>query len=914
MRKGPPVDENAPTPATPDPPPGRATPMMAQYMEIKSRYADAVLLFRMGDFYEMFHEDAHLASRLLGLTLTSRDRGPSDGVPLAGLPWHSAEPYIAKLLKAGHKVAICEQVSDAPAKNGLMDRRVVEVLTPGTALQDGLLESGANNFVAAVRLEGDRVGFAAADISTGEFLVGEADPAEAATQIARLQPSELLVGSDQIESAGLNGILELMAGQPFLTPVDGWRFDAGRAARRLKEHFRLATLGGWDLDDLRPGLAAAGALLEYAREQKQSDLAHVRSLQRIRTGATMVLDVMTLRHLEVLEPLLGTDRSTTLVHAVDGTLTPMGSRRLRGALRAPLMDLAAIRRRHEVIGRLAASVPHLARLRKSLAGIRDLERLLGKVTTERETPRDLAALRESLRVLPVLRGQVEELEDRGVPGSGLDTVGDLLEILERALVDDPPATVHDIGVFREGFDEGMDAIRKAAVDGRRWIASLQESERASTGIASLKVGFNRVFGYYLEVTRPHLSKVPDHYLRKQTLVNAERYVTPELKAREEKILGAEEGEKARQKDLLAALRADVGSRAVRLLAAAADVAELDLLAGWADVALRRGFNRPRMTDVSEIHVLEGRHPVVETFLPAGDFVANDVHLDREERQVQILTGPNMAGKSTFLRQVGLLSLLAQAGSWIPAKEATLGLVDRIFTRVGASDNIALGQSTFLVEMVETSRILHQATPRSLVLLDEIGRGTSTYDGLSIAWAVAESLGRPMGPRPMVIFATHFHELTGLAREKRGFLNLNVLVREWNDEVVFLRRVADGAADRSYGIHVARLAGVPGPVLERAKEILARLESRGPGRAPAGALDERQLGLFEEAPGGGADPPPGASKGPPASEDPLRAEIRALDLDGLSPREAWTWIEERKRRLGDGPAAGAGESGGDPGRA
>jgi DNA mismatch repair protein MutS len=887
--------------------------MMSQYLEIKAKYPDAVLLYRMGDFYEMFYEDAELASRILGLTLTSRDKGQENAIPLAGIPWHSAEPYIARLLKAGHKIAVCEQVSDVPGKSGLMDRRVVEVLTSGTALQDGLLDSGTNNYVAALRLEGEAIGFAVADISTGEFSTGDVPLPEAASQLQRFAPAEVLVGVDQRDQPSLKTLFK-DSRKTLRTELDGWRFDRQRAEARLRERFHLATLAGWDLEDLGPGLGAAGALLDYVREQKQSELPHIQSVRRLRPGTTMILDAMTLRHLEVLEPLLGTDRSTTLLSVLDRTCTAMGARRLRAALRAPLMDLAAVRSRHGVIGTFVEHPTQLGRLRQDLGRIRDMERILGKVTTDRATPRDYGALRDSFMQLPGLPRELQELGNEEAPGYALDVLADLHDVLARAFVDNPPPSLTDLGIIRPGFDQQLDEIREGSVKGREWIASLQETERRTAGIPTLKVGFNKVFGYYLEVTRPHLAKVPGHYTRKQTLVNAERFITPELKEMEEKILGAEEAEKKRQKTILAEIRTGLTDAAARILQTAAQVGELDLLAGWAEVSRHGGYCCPDMTEAASVHIVQGRHPVVESFVGAGQFVANDVRLDHEDRQVQILTGPNMAGKSTFLRQVGLVCLMAQAGCWIPAEAATLGLVDRIFTRVGASDNIALGQSTFLVEMVETSRILHQSTPRSLVLLDEIGRGTSTYDGLAIAWAVAEELGHAEGPRPMVIFATHFHELTRLAGRRDGFLNLNVLVREWNDEVVFLRRVVEGAADRSYGIHVARLAGIPQRVLDRAREVLGHLESRSPGGSPGeipGGPDEPQPSLFE---GRSAPSEPDGSRGVGEAGEPgeppshhVVGELLQLDLEGMSPRDAWAWLEtwrERLRRRLTGPKEGA----------
>jgi DNA mismatch repair protein MutS len=870
--------------------------MMAQYHRIKAQHPDAILLFRMGDFYEMFYEDAEVASRVLGLTLTSRDKGQEDAVPLAGIPWHSADPYIAKLLRAGHKVAICEQVSETPGRGGLMERRVVEVLTPGTTLQEGMLDARRNNYLVALRWDRETLGFAAADITTGEFVAADLRPEDVTPCLETYRPSEILLGEDQVELAEMRELLGSLE-SVYRSVLDAWRFRRERCERRLREHFGLATLAAWDLEDLGPGLAAAGALLEYAGEQKQSELRHIRRLRRWRPGQHLVLDAVTLRHLEVLEPLLGKDERTTLLHALDGTATSMGARRLRKALAAPLMDREAIRRRHEAIGVLAGEPERLAQLRELLRGIQDLERLAARIHTDRATPRDLAALRASLGRLPGIQEKLGELGE-GLPYAGGDLLEDVRQLLERALVEDPPAQASELGIIREGFDERLDEIRRRAAEGRRWIASLQETERRATGIPSLKVGFNKVFGYYLEVTRAHLSKVPPHYIRKQTLVGAERFVTPELKEKEEDVLGAEEAERKRQQELLKEILEALRRETPRLLAVADEIAELDLLAGWAHVARREGYTKPRLLEEPRIRIVEGRHPVVERFVGRGAFVPNDVTLDTEGRQIQILTGPNMAGKSTFLRQVGLICLMAQAGCWVPAREAELGLVDRIFTRVGASDNIALGQSTFLVEMVETSRILQQATSRSLVLLDEIGRGTSTYDGLALAWAVAEELRRDPQRRPMVLFATHFHELTHLAHQHEGFVNLNVLVKEWNDEVVFLRKVVEGAADRSYGIHVARLAGLPEHVLERARRILEDLEARALRPLPDGEVF--QLPLFQSGP-----PRPRPEREDPAAGEVLD-ELRRLDPDDLSPRQAWEVLRRlRDRLLGSG---GEGASG------
>ena len=869
-----------------------ATPMMKQYLRLKEEAGDAILFFRMGDFYEMFFEDAVDAAQICELTLTSRNKSDPAPIPMAGVPWHSAEPHIARLLRAGRRVAICEQIEEAGSK--LLARRIVEILSPGTAIAASMLDARRNNYLCAVAPGRGRWGVALADISTGELLIGELPPRALLAELERLGPRELLLPQS---AAPEEFVAELVAQHPdlFRTIRDDWHFSEGRGRQQLRELFGVATLESFGIEECGGGLAAAGALLEYAAEQQRARLAHLRPPRRLRLGDALMLDQATLRNLEVLAPASGRGRHC-LLGVLDETRTAAGARALRRALIRPLRDRTRIASRHDAVEGLVADPLILERLRERLRRAADLERLVGRLHCGRGTPRDLARVRETLRVFPEMLGDLQPLfeTDRMAAGRQCDPQAALCELLVRALVEEPAATP-DGEVIRRDYDAELDRECGFAADGEDWIAQLQVREREASGIPSLKVGHNKVFGYYLEVTRSHLARVPARYERKQTLVGAERFVTPELKEWEEKISHAQERVRERQAVLITELTAAVTARTAGLQAIGDAVAEWDLLASFAHAARRGNYVRPSLDEGDGILIEEGRHPVVERFLAGEGFVPNDLEVDARDAQILMITGPNMAGKSTFLRQAGLLVLMAQAGSFVPARTARIGIADRIFTRVGASDDIARGQSTFLVEMIETARILHEATSRSLVLLDEIGRGTSTFDGLAIAWAVAERLRENPLQRPRTLFATHFHELTALERQRSGYRNLNVLVKEWQDRVIFVRRVVRGAADRSYGIQVARLAGLPESVLARAREILHELERHG--LLPiAGALgagpDESQLALFagQEQPAA-----PDAEDGRLAI---LRDALGELDPDALSPREALDWLYALQRRLSD----------------
>ncbi len=850
----------------------RYTPLIQQYLDIKSRHPDSLLFFRVGDFYEMFFEDAEEGSRLLGLTLTSRNNGNETSVPLAGVPVKAVDEYIPRLLEAGRRVAVCEQVEDASEADGLVRREVVEVVTPGTVLEDSLLERKRNNFVASVAGSGP-VGVASADLSTGEFELWACEGGRLADELARLEPSELLA------SSGREGTPE---GPWAATRREPWQFEPAMATEALERFFGVAGLEGFGLDaEEEPHLvSAAGALVAYLEEVRPAGVDHLRPPRVERSGRYMHLDDMTRRNLELVVPLRP-EGGGTLLEVIDRTRTAMGGRMLRRRILRPLLELEEIRERHDAVDELAGDEERRRELRERLGEVRDLERLGGKIATGRVDPRELLALRDSLEVLPAVADATGEASAGRLRAlmDGFDRLQDVRAEIDEALDPDAPRALKEGGVIREGHSEELDELRSTRTEAVDAIADLQARERERTGIDSLKVGFNKVFGYYIEVTKANLDRVPEDYHRKQTLSNAERYFTPELKEWEERVVGAEERIEELELRLFRELRERLAGSVDRLQETARRVAELDVHAALADVARREGYVRPEVDDGFDLEIRGGRHPVVERVLAREDFIPNDVVLD-EEGHVAVLTGPNMSGKSTVLRQVGLIVLLAQTGSFVPADAARIGLCDRIFTRVGASDNLVRGQSTFMVEMTETATILNAATDRSLVLLDEIGRGTSTYDGVSIAWAVTEHLHDEVGAR--TIFATHYHELVELSDRLDGVIAWNVSVRETGDGIVFLRRLEPGGCDRSYGVHVARLAGVPSAVVERARTVLGELESGPDGAgsrlARLAQADEDQLTIFDAEPGPG----------------PALRRLRELDPDRMTPLDALNALAELRR--------------------
>ena len=854
---------------------------MRQWREVKSRHRDALVFFRVGDFYEMFCEDAEEGARLLDLTLTSRNNGAASSVPLAGVPAKALEDHLARLVRLGRKVAICEQVEDPAEAEGIVRREVVDTVTPGTVVADALLEAERHNFLVALVPDDRTLGLAALDVSTGELVVLEAGLSEVEDEIERLEPREVLLPES---AAGL----AIGEGDVVRSIRPDWLFASETAREELERRYRVQSLDGFgfeDGDDLL--VRAAGALVAYAEEIRPGSTEHVRVPRIQRPQAVMTLDTMTRRNLELVEPLQRHDGGVSLLSVLDATTNPMGARLLRGWLLTPRLDPEEIRSRQAGVAELFESPDERAVLRGALRRVRDLDRLGTKIGSGRATPREVLALGDSIRALPELAAAGAALGSEVLSGlvGGLDTLRDVETRIVEAIAGDAPPALGEGDVIRDGFSTELDELRALRDGARDSIARLQATERERTGIASLKVGFNKVFGYYLEVTRANLPRVPEDFVRKQTLANAERYFTLELKEWEEKVFDAEDRIARLEQRLFLRVRAELAFAVPRIQEAGRRVAVLDVIAALAEVAEARGYVRPEITTGFDLHIVAGRHPVVETMMPREDFVPNDLALDQDGRIV-ILTGPNMAGKSTVLRQVGLIQLMSQIGSFVPAERARLGVCDRVFTRVGASDSLARGQSTFMVEMNETAAIVHGAGDRSLVLLDEIGRGTSTYDGVSIAWAVTEHLHDEVGAK--AIFATHYHELTQLGDRLSGVRNLNVAVREAGDEIVFLRRLEGGGADRSYGIQVARLAGLPPPLIARALEILADLEGtrsegghglgrRRGGKGAAAACPD-QLSLFD-------------------SRHPVLERLAALDPDRTTPLEALKALYALKAAVG-----------------
>ncbi|MFH7319528.1 DNA mismatch repair protein MutS [Desulfurivibrio sp. D14AmB] len=881
----------------------KITPMLQQYLEIKNQHPDTILFYRMGDFYEMFFADAVEAAGILGITLTSRSsKDEADKIPMCGVPFHSATGYLAKLIKAGRRVAICEQMEEPGQSKGLVRREVVRVVSPGLVIEDQLLDDKENRFLAAICLRGPRLGVSLLDLSTGEFLVGEHDKREELLDdLGRLTPSEILLpagdpadstaGRQQGPLAELTASLAALLPQCCFTPRPETGFQPGPARELLLEHFGTANLAGFGCEHLETGIGAAGALFAYLRETQKCELSHLERLAPMDREQVLLLDEASRRNLELTRTISGAQREGSLLATLDYTRTPMGARQLRKSLLMPLKDVAAIRRRLDAVEELLRDQELGRRLDQALGAVYDLERLNSRAVLGSANARDLTALKLSLAQLPAIK---QLLAGRpgllGELGGEIDLLDDLHGLLAAAIRDDAPVGLREGNLIRQGYHAELDELLTILRDGKGLIAGLEARERERTGIPTLKVGFNKVFGYYLEVSRAKAGEVPADYIRKQTLVNAERYITPELKEFENKVSGAEERRLELEYRLFGEIRARVAAAGSRILHSAGALAMLDLLAALAIGAARHNYTRPQVDDGEEIIISEGRHPVIERHLPPGRFVPNDIHLDQNERELMIITGPNMAGKSTVLRQTALIVLMAQMGSFVPAAQARVGVVDRIFTRVGAMDDLRRGQSTFMVEMNETANILNNATAKSLVILDEIGRGTSTFDGLAIAWAVAEALTDKEEKGVKTLFATHYHELTELATARPRVHNFHIAVREWNDTIIFLHKLMPGGVNRSYGIQVAALAGVPPAVVARAKELLHNIEqgefnrqgqpriaTGGAGRADKALADHpSQLPLF----GAGADP--------------LRRRLQEIQPDNLAPLEALKLLYELKQ--------------------
>ena len=844
------------------------TPVRQQYLDTKRQYPNAILFFRLGDFYETFDEDAEIVSRELDIVLTSRPVGNGMRVPLAGIPYHAVDSYLGRLIEKGYHVAIAEQVGDQPAK-GIFPRKVVRVVTPGTLIDANLLPGDANNYLAAVIIDNEKAAISYADISTGEFAVAELDFADATlrAELTRLMPAEIIHPDNITLPNGTPG---------HTTALPAWRFEQGRASESLLKHFNALTLDGFGLKNSALAISAAGSIIQYLRETEPASLSLLTGVRYYSLNEFMTLDAATRRNLELTETLHG-DIKGSLLGTLDYTVTPMGKRLLRQWVSQPLLDLSKIQIRQNGVEFFFKNGMKRAELRGALKPLSDLERMTNRILSGHAQPRDLIALRETLRRIPHIQGILPANESPIQPIlKRLSPCTEELSVLDSSISDDPPATLQNTGIIRSGFSAELDGVIAASAHAREWINNLEITERERTNIRTLKVGYNKVFGYYIEISAGQTANAPANYIRKQTLVNAERYITPEMKEYETLVLNAEE----RIREIELRLFKDVcnllSKSTTKLLNTARSLAELDCLSALAEAAALSGYTKPEVISEDILDVRDGRHPVVETSLSNDRYVPNDIVFEPGER-VRVITGPNMAGKSTYLRQVALITLMAQMGSYVPAGSAKLGLVDRIFTRIGAQDEIHSGQSTFMVEMIETANILHHATPRSLLILDEIGRGTSTYDGVSIAWAVVEHIHNHPQLRAKTLFATHYHELTQLADLLPGVRNYNVAVTESDGKVIFLHKIIPGGADRSYGIHVAQLAGLPRPVIQRAGEIMAELEKTSGRAIKINPVAAQQVALFPET-------------------NPLIDELKKVDINTLSPIEAINKLYEWKKNF------------------
>ncbi|MGB8952334.1 MAG: DNA mismatch repair protein MutS [Candidatus Aminicenantales bacterium] len=867
------------------------TPMMEQYFRIKKSHQDALLFFRLGDFYEMFYEDARVGSSVLEIALTSRQK-----IPMCGVPYHAVNSYLAKLLKRGYKVAICEQVEDPRGAKGVVKRDVVKVLTPGTAVEVELEEAKENIFITCLSLDENGWGLALIDLSSGEMKVTEGDSLEKRElmdELFKFSPKELVFPEGEEES--VSGILSRSDPNAILrSPLDDWAFEAAQAKNCLLDHFQAKNLEGFGLENKNLAVSAAGALLFYLKKVRKNSLSLIHRISYIHSADHMVLDSATIRNLELTRNLRDGRVENSLLDVIDFTVTPMGGRQLRGWLLRPLLDCSEIKDRLDGVEEFLGDIIRRQELRESLRGILDLERLTGKISLAAAHPRDLVSLKKSLLPLPDIFSLFEPFSGRLIKDirGRWDNARDIVTLVDQAILEEPAFLLNEGGIMKDGFHPELDELRNISRSGKSFISLLEKKERERTGISSLKVRYNKVFGYYIEVTKSHLSQVPPDYIRKQTLVSSERFLTPELKEYEEKVLHAEERIGELEYQLFMEVRERISRETLRLQKIAADIAVLDVLASLAELASRRNYFRPHVNSEDQIIIKEGRHPVIEV-TQAEAFIPNETCLDREDHQLLIITGPNMGGKSTYLRQVALICILAQMGSFVPAQESTIGVVDRIFTRIGAMDFLSMGQSTFMVEMLETANILHNATSRSLILLDEIGRGTSTFDGLSLAWAVAEFLHEKEDIRAKTLFATHYHELTELALTLKRIKNYHVSVKEWKDEIIFLRKIVPGPSDQSYGIHVAKLAGIPQDVVARAREILFNLEKQElddiglPRIAYRGgkrkARDKDQMLLFRED-----------------QEQEILTEIKEVlvscDVSSLTPLAALNLLQQLKEKL------------------
>ena len=863
------------------------TPMMRQYNEIKRQHKDAMLFFRMGDFYELFFEDAKLASKVLGITLTSRSKGEG-AIPMAGVPHHAADSYIRKLIKAGHKVAICDQLQDPEEATGIVDRGVTRIITPGTITEDTLLEDKSNNYLIAVLETNTMTGLSWIDLSTGRFQVEDIRKETLFDEFARLNPSEVLLPEETVRNN--TSFMERIRAEcdGIVTSRPDWEFSKDTAYRILMEHFGTTSLEGFGCEDVGPALGAAGAVIQYLKETQKTSLKHIGKIQKYQADNRVLMDKATQQSLEITQTMRARDREGSLLSVIDQTETPMGARLLREWIISPLRASAEIKYRQTGVKELSENSPLMRELRDILGNIYDIERISTKISCGRANGRDLVSLKQSLSKLPALKEKVGFcMSDVLVSAEEqLDVLDEVRTLIGTAIVPDPPPTIKDGGLIREGYDAALDELKYISKNGKSWIANFQAEEITRTGINSLKVGYNKVFGYYIEVTNANKDNIPETYIRKQTLKNAERFITPELKEYETKVLTADERAKDLEYDLFIQIREQVSGFTARLQRTSEAIALIDVLSTLANLAVENRYIMPEITDGLELKIIDGRHPVLDRRLASESFVPNDINLDGTQDTIMVITGPNMAGKSTYIRQVALLILMAQMGSFIPAKEAVIGTVDRIFTRVGASDELSRGQSTFMVEMNETANILNNATERSLIILDEVGRGTSTFDGVSIAWAITEYIYQHIHAR--TLFATHYHELTELALLFPGIKNFNIAVKEWGDEIIFLRKIVEGGTDKSYGIHVARLAGIPREVIQRARIILNNLE--------AATLDVNGKPKFAPLKTAQNSKQPAQLKLFLSKQDMVIEEIRKLETSRMSPLEALNKLDDFKKKL------------------
>lgn len=872
------------------------TPMMQHYLKTHEEYKDCILFYRLGDFYEMFFDDAKVVSKELELTLTGKSCGAEERAPMCGIPYHAAETYLTRLVKKGYKVAICEQVEDPKLAKGMVKREVTRVVTPGTTLNAQALDETKNNYIMCIAYIGDHYGISSADITTGDYYVTEVDSErKLLDEVNKYQPTEIICN----EAFYISGIdIDDMKNRMGIVvySLDAWYFSDETAQMTLKDHFKVRDLEGLGLADYDSGVIAAGALLKYLYETQKTTLSNLVAIHPYTTGKFMIIDSSTRRNLELVETLREKQKCGSLLWVLDKTRTAMGARTLRSFVEQPLIERAEIEERYDAIDEFNTNAITREEIREYLNPVYDLERLITRVTYQTANPRDLIAFRNSIHMLPPIKTLMSDFQSPLLKRlyEQLDTLDELYELIERSIAEEPPLTLHDGGILKEGYNEEVDRLRKAKTDGKSWLADLEAKEREKTGIKNLKIKYNKVFGYYLEVTNSFKDLVPDYFTRKQTLANAERFITPELKELEDVILGAEDKLIVLEYELFREVRQKVADEVVRIQKTAKAVAQIDVFASLATVAEQNNYCRPKLNEKGLIDIKDGRHPVVERMIQNEMFVANDTYLDNGSNRVSIITGPNMAGKSTYMRQSALIVLMAQIGSFVPAKSAKIGIVDRIFTRVGASDDLASGQSTFMVEMSEVANILRNATSNSLLILDEIGRGTSTFDGLSIAWAVVEHISNPRLLGAKTLFATHYHELTELEGKLNSVNNYCIAVKEKGDDIVFLRKIVKGGADKSYGIQVAKLAGVPDNVIERAKEIVEELSNNditeivqnisaeGSSKRSKPKLDEvdlEQISLLDTM-----------------DNDTILNELKELDLGQMTPIEAMNKLYELQNKV------------------